>query len=259
MQREEKSIFPEELGQQLGRLRHRRGLSQAELAHLCELKRQQIQYFETGSRTPSLDQLLRIARALDTSVQWFLSGSNRPGSTVQNIAIELRSLGLIDLWVKAAEVPGAFRRAEEVIALAIAGDEPEARIVEGIPALLAWNQWNVSLLRAFARTIGRRTIYRLAWLADVALAIDRRGGFPDGCPGKADLTAFVKRVKIPSTKPWDDLGHPADAPPTSAIWKRWRISYAGELTNFHKRAEELASLRQAEGHLSLTNEERKHG
>src|SRR5438270_8918459 len=97
--------------------RGEKGLSQAELAERARLKRQQINYFETGARTPSLGQLLQIARALDLPLQRFLSGSDKPGREVRDIALELRSLGLIDLWVEDPVVPGAFRRPEEIVAL----------------------------------------------------------------------------------------------------------------------------------------------
>src|SRR5438094_450432 len=111
-----KSLKPTEVAQHLATARVAKGLSQAELAERSRLKRQQINYFETGARTPSLGQLLQIARALDLPLQRFLSGSDRAGSAVRDIAVELRSLGLIDLWVEAARVPGAFRRPEEVVA-----------------------------------------------------------------------------------------------------------------------------------------------
>src|SRR5262245_19596797 len=234
------------IGQWLARARRERGLSQAELAERCALKRQQITYFERGTRLPSLAQLLQIARALDVPLQRFLSGKDRPGGEVQELASELRNLGLIDMWVERPAVPGAFRRPEEVVALAVAGEEPEARIVEGMPAVLAWNRWHPLLLRAFARASERRTVYRLAWLADVALALDRMGGFPGGCPGKGSLAAFVKWVKRPRTDRWDGLGRPAHEPPTSPLWKRWRINYAADLGTFRQRAEGLVSLRQTQ-------------
>jgi len=207
----------------------------------------QINYFETGARVPSVAQLLQIARGLDLPLQQLLSGRNRPGRGVREIAIELRSLALIDLWVETPLVPGAFRRPEEVVSLVIAAREPETRIVEGIPAILAWNHWSPSLLWAFAKATGPGTVYRLAWLADVTLALERMGGFPGGCPGKEDLVAFVKRVKKPRHDRWDHLGHPTDKSPSSPIWKRWRINYAAELDTFRRRAEGLVSLAKAEG------------
>jgi hypothetical protein len=60
-------------------------------------------------------------------------------------------------------------------------------------------------------------VYRLAWLADVVLALERIGGFPGGCPGKEDLVAFVKSIKKPAPHRWDDLGRPAEMPATSPI------------------------------------------
>src|SRR5258708_3368731 len=76
-------------------------------------------------------------------------------------------------------------------------------------------------------------------------------GFPGGCPGKEDLAAFVKRVKKPVPERWDDLGRPAHEPPTSPLWKRWRINYAADLATFRQRAEGLVSLAKAEGRESL--------
>jgi transcriptional regulator with XRE-family HTH domain len=232
-----------ELATRLAAARLERGLTQAGLAQRCRLQRQQITYFELGTRIPSLKQLLRIAQALELPLQRFLSGSDRPGEEVRDIALELRNLGLIDLWVEAPTVPGAFRHPEEVVALAVTGEEPAARIVEGVPAILAWNRWDRFLLRAFARASGRRTVYRLAWLAEVALAVDRMGGFPGGCPGKEDLATFVKGIKKPSPhRRWDGLGKPAHESPTSPLWKRWRINYAADLDTFRQRADQLASL-----------------
>jgi hypothetical protein len=184
---------------------------------------------------------------LDLPLQRFLSGGDRPGSGVRELAIELRNLGLIDLWIEAPIVPGALRRPEEVVAVAIAGEEPEARIVAGVPSILAWNRWNGRLLCAFARTTKPRTVYRLAWLAEVALALDRMGGFPGGCPGKDDLAAFVKGIKAPPPDRWDNLGKPAHKPTKSPLWKRWRINYAADLATFRKRAEALAALRASKG------------
>lgn len=209
-------------------------------------------------RTPSLAQLLQIAGALDLPLQYFLTGSGRPGSGVRDLAIELRSLGLIDLHVEDPVVPGAFRRPEETVALAIAGKEPPARVVEAIPAVLAWNRWEVPLLRAFSRATGRAIVYRLAWLADIVLALERQGGFPGGCPGKEDLAAFVERIKVPKSTRWDDLGRPGSERPASPVWKRWRINYAATLATFRQRAEGLLAQARAEGR-ALPLAEAPHG
>jgi transcriptional regulator with XRE-family HTH domain len=236
-----------QLGRNLAATRVAKGLSQAALAARCGLTQSHISHFEQSKRLPTLDLLIRLAGALDAPLQRLLTGTDRPGKGLQDIALELRQLGVADLWVNAPVVPGAFRRPEEVVALAVAGEEPEARILEAIPAVLAWNRWSGPLLRAYGTTTRPRTVYRLAWLAEVVLALDKRGGFPGGCPGRHDLAAFAAAIKAPSADKWDSLGRPALEPPASALWKRWRIAYAGDLQTFQARAEGLASLHQAQG------------
>ena len=235
-----------QLAENLIAARRERELSQVVLAAKAKLTRQHLTYFEKGLRVPSVSQLVRLARALDLPLQRLLFGRNGLGAEPRDIAIELRHLGLIDLWVANPVVPGAFRRPEEVVIRAIAGRAPEARIVEGIPAVLAWNRWSHFLLWAFARAIGRASVYRLAWLCDIVLTIERVGGFPGGCCAKEDLASFLRRVKKSPPQGWDDLGRPADRPPTLAVWKRWRISYPADLDTFRQRAETLVSLAKAE-------------
>jgi transcriptional regulator with XRE-family HTH domain len=247
MPKQTETLFPQfNIAPHLRTARSASGLSQRQLAARVHLQRQQITYFETGARIPSLQQLIQIAGALEVPLERLLTGKNRPSNEVPGLAIELRSLGLVDLWVESPVVPGDFRRPEEVVALAVAGREPDARIVEGIPAVLAWNRWNGILLQAFARAAGRGTVYRLAWLADVALAIHRAGGFPGGCPGRDDLAGFVKRIRQPPADRWDNLGRLAE-PPRSPIWRRWRIKYPGDLATFKQRAQHLVSLATSEG------------
>jgi transcriptional regulator with XRE-family HTH domain len=211
------------------------------LARRCSLTQRYISYIEAGQRRTTLSQLLRIARALDVSVQRLLAGSDRPGEDLKDLAVELRRLGVNDLWVRGETVPGAFRRPEEVIALAVSGREPDPRVVEAIPAALAWNEINPTLLRAYG--VVTRTVFRLAWLADVALAIERHRGFPGGCR-KGPLERFVKvadalkrvRGRAAERTTWDDLGRPSVSPPASPVWKRWKISYGAGLDGFEARA-----------------------
>lgn len=235
----------EKLGLYVRAARIERGLSQSELADRSELLQTQISYFEAGARLPSLDQLLRIARSLSVSMQKLLAGSERPGSDLRDIAIELQYLGVVDLWVKGARVPGAFRRPEELMALVLASEEPDPRILEAVPAILAWNEFDPILLEAFGRTNGTRTCRRLAWLADVALAIEKHGGFPGRCRKEA-LARFTQLVALPDTGKdvWDGLGRPSVILPSSPLWRRWRIRYDASLDQFRERAELLDQLRQ---------------
>jgi transcriptional regulator with XRE-family HTH domain len=232
------------LGLYVATARQERRLSQLELANHCGLAQAQISYFESGRRRPTLDQLLRIARALDVSIQKLIGGSDRPGTELHDIAVELRHLGIADLWVKEALIPGAFRRSEEVIAQTVSALEPDPRIVEAIPAVLAWNEIDPVLLRAYGLTRGIRTARRMAWLADVALAIDRQGGFPGGCE-TAPLDRLTRIVPPPAheRRRWDGLGHPMSSVPRSPLWKRWQINYDANLAEFKTRAEHLNELR----------------
>ena len=231
------------LGPSLILARRERGLSQAELAARSGLSQAQISYFELGQRRPTLDQLLKIAQALGCSLQKVLSGSNRTGTRLSDIALQLRDLGLVDLWVRDPIVPAAFRASEEVIALAVSGSKPEPRIVEAIPAILAWTETSPILLRAYGVHVRPSVLRRLAWLADITLAIESRGGFPGGC--RNDLIArFLKTIRVPGDgkAAWDDLGRPSAKPPTSPIWKRWRINYDADLSIFEQRARQLWDL-----------------
>ena len=54
----------EQLGKNLRDLRERAGLSQEELAELCELDRTEISLLERGLRFPRLDTLVRLSRGL---------------------------------------------------------------------------------------------------------------------------------------------------------------------------------------------------
>jgi len=87
---------------------------------------------------------------------------------------------------------------------------------------------------------------RLAWLADVALTIDRTYGFPGGCRQRRALEAverwWSKHPAQPARE--DDLGHPsgnADLPPVS---KRWKITYDAPLSAFLERVRHLHALRE---------------
>ena len=241
MDQEARILDPRRLGAFLADARAEAALSQAALAARCGLAQQQISYFEAGARTPTLEQALRIARALDLPLQRLLSGSDRPGAAPEGLVIEFRRLGIVDLRVRDAAVPGSFRRPEEVLNLALTGAAPDPRVVEAIPAALAWADLDPDLLAGHAAAAG--TARRLAWLADAALAIDRRAGFPGGCR-KGPLERFLRVIELPGeAEPWDDLGAPAASPPASPIWRRWRIAYDADLDRLRDRAEHLHGLR----------------
>ncbi|HKI35527.1 MAG TPA: hypothetical protein VKA46_26965 [Gemmataceae bacterium] len=123
----------------------------------------------------------------------------------------------------------------------LSGDQVEPRVVEALPAVLAWNDWNVRLLEGYARTYDRRVRYRAAWLADVAQTIHTHHGFPGGCVNPRTLSALWRRAKRPSEP--DSLGYPADQESLPPVSRRWNITYAADLDSFRRRAEHLHSLR----------------
>ncbi len=65
------------IGKNIRDIRTARGLTQAELAEKVDVSIQFISYVENGSKHPGLETLLRIATALDTTLDLILLG-NQP-------------------------------------------------------------------------------------------------------------------------------------------------------------------------------------
>ena len=226
----------------LARARKRVGLTQRELAKRCGVSQPQLATIELGKRWPTLPQLSRIARVLGVPLQWFLTGRCRPGLEFRDIAIQLQHLGVVDLLLlDDVPIPGAFRPPEEVVAWSVTGDAPDPRIVEAIPAVLAWNRWNDRLLAAYGRAHDRRSAHRLAWLTDVALTIQRTQGFPGGFVDPLRLSKFKGRIKPPAEP--DSLGRVALGDELPPVSRRWNITYSAGVSAFYRRAEHLHSLR----------------
>ncbi len=217
------------------------GFTQSDLARRSSVSRTQIVKMEAGTYAPSFDEIVRLAEVLKIPLQRLLSGRRRPSATLPGIAFELDDLGLHDLEVSGAEVPGAFRHPEEVIVLALRGDRPEPRIVDAMPAILATIEFRVRLVHAFAGIYDPRVRTRLAWLSDVTLTLGRQSTFPVAVRTEAVLAKFVrtgKRAALP-----DSLGHPGEKR-SPLLWRRWNITYAGDLENFSRRAQEVAAIRR---------------
>jgi transcriptional regulator with XRE-family HTH domain len=238
------------LGKWLLRARTQQGITQKELATRTRITQSRVSQIEQGIILPTLPQLIRLARTLALPLQWFLNGYLEPGIEVPEIALELQRLGVVDLLVPDAVVPGAFRPIEQVVALAVSGDQPDPRIIEAIPAVLAWNRWSPTVLRAYSYRWDRRAGIRLAWLADVALTIHRTDGFPGGCPQRRELEKYVRlwsKYAESLLSRDDDLGRPAEGDALSPVWKRWKIRYDAPLSAFVERARHLHSQRDRWG------------
>jgi hypothetical protein len=140
-----------------------------------------------------------------------------------------------------------------VVAWAVSGEQPDPRVTEALPAILAWNRWQPALLEACARGADVRAPARLAWLADIAVTIDRNEGFPGGLVSGEDLLDYMNRTERPEEP--DNLGFSSSGVTFPLIWKRWRITYPGDLATFRQRALHLHALRSTQGLGRLPSEE----
>jgi transcriptional regulator with XRE-family HTH domain len=231
-------LSPQKLGRKVRNARLSLGLTQHALATRTGINRTSIAKIELGQITVGFADLLRIAGSLNAPLQLFLTGKSRPPSDLPGIATELFSLGIRDLVVSDATVPGAFRHAEEVAVLAVRGDRPEVRVIEAMPFVLAGRQWRGGLLRAFAAMHDKRALPRLAWLAEIAIILGNHFEFKIASEAMVSLSQLIRMAKKPSNP--DDLGYPGTGS-RSPVWKRWNITYGGGLDGFRTRATELGT------------------
>jgi len=81
-------------------MRETRGMSQADLAKKTRLQPTAISHFETGARSPSFDNLRRLADALNVSTDYLIGRSDEPilsGPTADNLFRGLENLSEADL------------------------------------------------------------------------------------------------------------------------------------------------------------------
>ena len=77
------------LGERIAALRRQAGLSQAELAHRLQISASAMGMYEQGRREPSVDTLIAMARELEVSTDFLLTGKIR---TVQEDELMTRML-----------------------------------------------------------------------------------------------------------------------------------------------------------------------
>ena len=63
------------IGKRIKEFRIARGISPMLLAELCDISDPYISYIECGKKIPSLEVMIKIAKALDTSVDTLLEGN----------------------------------------------------------------------------------------------------------------------------------------------------------------------------------------
>jgi len=232
-----------EVGKNLARARKQKGLTQRGLADLCQLRQGEISAFESGRRHPTLAQLTELARCLDVSLQWFITGSLEPAANSADWKCELRYWGIYDLPTEGARVPGAFRPIEQLLAVILAGDLVPKIIVESMPYLLATTRWRSRLLLAYAREVGDvRVPGRLGWLADVTRSLFKAGQLVEAQSQRGPLLTITK--KATKNEKSDSLGHPAaDWSTVPVVNMRWNITYAASADQFKHRVEQLRKLK----------------
>ena len=217
------------------------GYNLTELARLSGMSRSVLSRIESGTAMPRFDDAVRLAQAMHVPLEMLANGRWRPNGDLRSLAMELHHLGIRDMIFAGAPTPGALRRTEEVLVLALQGERPDPRIVEAIPFVLATVRFSPMRLAAFSKGMTPKLSGRLAWLCEIALILAETNTFSGGLADERQLAATIRRgVKSPEP---DSLGHPRardDAPPA---WKRWNITYAGNLKDFRERTAQLEVAR----------------
>jgi transcriptional regulator with XRE-family HTH domain len=130
--------FPEpvknRVSQQLHFLLEQRGLTQTDAARMCGMSVARFHNYYTGYRTPDLDTVMRMARALGTSTD-YLMGFN--GETADVAEVVRRLLELEGMEATRAEV--VAETCEEALRLLLVlPDEGDVRTRSRIAAHAAW-------------------------------------------------------------------------------------------------------------------------
>ncbi len=231
------------MAERAARLRQYRSLSQAEAAGALGVAQSTLSEIESGRIGLSLERALAICDLYRVPISYLVHGSVFSPEAPPCLAAELAYYGVSDLAVERGRVPAAFRRPEEVLALAL--QSPAPRIVEGLPALLFRTpELDPPLLRGFARSL--EVEVRVAWIIDIASALERTGLVPHPWPVRT-LTRLREGFSglVPARD--DDLGvpalDPAGLPPAS---RRWRILYDQDLAGFAGRTNRLLEVTRAE-------------
>lgn len=79
------------LGENIKNCRMAKGLSQEALANQCHVVRQTVSKWEKGRSVPDADMLLRLAEALDTTVNQLLGATDEPSEVADLLACAAKS------------------------------------------------------------------------------------------------------------------------------------------------------------------------
>lgn len=113
---------PSEFGRRLSSLREQRGLTQEELEEKSDVSAAMISHFETGARQrASAETLVKLAKALETSVDYLLGRTDDVVPVAGRVAAAFRALsGTSD-----ATIDAAVRVVESLVEMEREKEKPE--------------------------------------------------------------------------------------------------------------------------------------
>ena len=224
-------------GDSLRRHRKLAGWSQQQLARALSVDRSLVSRWESGDREPGLWEVVRAARALGVPVSALSVGSASLQGGAEIVWREVAARGAP--FLAAGSTPlWALRPVQESVADALL--HPDPRVIEHLPGLLLLEGFPPRALWGLCADWGVER--RLGWIADIALGLARAAGV-DRSPAQSRLLRELLELcsRPGPDAPLDSLGFPAAEPDRlPPVFKRWRITYDGELARFEAAAKELA-------------------
>lgn len=223
-------------------------LSQAQLASATGISQPTMSRIESGTVSPSFEDICAIARETRTPLLFLATGYGQSGLGVPALVAQLSAWGLRDMDVGGVPILGESRSFEELLSAAARIAEP--RIVPAIPGLFLRNPFSAPLLNVFARKEAVRN--RLGWLAEVAYSIARSRPLvglvrPDS-PERLQLffrAAWARRRRraqhdwdslLQSSASEDERTIPSLSRSAAPIARKWRIADSTTETEFIERA-----------------------
>lgn len=225
-------------GLQLRHVRRRNGVSQAALARALSVDRSLVSRWESGEREPGYSEVVLAAQVLGIPVSLLVEGlAELPGGP-EIVWRELAARGA-PLLSATSRPLWALRPLRDTLADALL--HPDPRVLDYLPALLLTQSEGPRSLWGACADWGVER--RLGWVADIAVGLASSSPAPGGRPAGR----LAQEVRDLCTRPaadadLDSLGFPAEDPTRlPPVFRRWRISYDGDLGRFEEAAGELAT------------------